>query len=245
VSSNFTNKGLNMNKTAPLAALALTVLAAPLARAEVSSTITLATDYDFRGISQTARDPALQASLDWSSESGFYLGAWVSNVDFGPGTKADFEWDLLGGYRGSIGEDGGFDIGFVQYNFNPSGDKVQFGEFYAGASYKAVSGKLWYADDFSNSGKSATYIEVNAAIPLPNDFGLALHVGQSDGDYWDAVYDGGYLDYSIGVTKSVGNFALALKWIDGSDLKATDGTPGDVFTSEGKVQFSVATTLPW
>ena len=71
-----------MNKTAPLAALALTVLAAPLARAEVSSTITLATDYDFRGITQTARDPALQASLDWSSESGFYLGAWVSNVDF-------------------------------------------------------------------------------------------------------------------------------------------------------------------
>ena len=234
-----------MKHSAHFAALALTIGSVSVAQAEVSSTITYATDYDFRGISQTALDPALQASLDWSSESGFYLGAWVSNVDFGRGTEADFEWDVLGGYRGSIGENGGFDIGYVQYNFNPSGDKVQFGEFYAGASYKAVSGKLWYADDFSNSGKSATYIEVNAAIPLPNDFGLALHVGQSDGDYWDATYGDGYLDYSIGVTKSVGNFALALKWIDGSDLKATDGTPGDVFTSEGKVQFSVATTLPW
>jgi uncharacterized protein (TIGR02001 family) len=234
-----------MKHPAPLAALALAIGSASLAQAEISSTLTLASDYDFRGISQTARDPALQASLDWASESGFYLGAWVSNVDFGRGTDADFEWDLLGGYRGSIGEDGGFDIGYVQYSFEPSGDKLQFGEAYAGLSYKAVSAKFWYADDFSNSGESATYLEGNASIPLPNDFALALHAGYSDGDYWDPVYDGGYFDYSIGVTKSLGNFALALKWIDGSDLKATDGTPGDVFTSEGKIHFSVATTLPW
>lgn len=234
-----------MKHPAPLAALALAIGSASIAQAEISSTLTLASDYDFRGISQTARDPALQASLDWESESGFYLGAWVSNVDFGPDTESDFEWDLLGGYRGSIGEDGGFDIGYVQYNFNPSGDKVDFGEFYAGASYKAISGKFWYADDFSNTGLSATYMEVNAELPLPQDFGLVLHVGVSDGDYWDDAYGDGYFDYSIGVTKSLGNFALALKWIDGSDLKATDGTPGDVFTSEGKIHFSVATTLPW
>lgn len=234
-----------MRHHAPLAALAIAALASPLARADVSSTITLTTDYDFRGISQTALDPALQASLDWSSESGFYLGTWVSNVDFGPGTKADFEWDLLGGYRGSIGEDAGFDVGYVKYNFNPSGDKVDYGEFYAGFSYQAVSAKLWYSNDFSRSGKSATYIEGNAAIPLPKDFGLAFHVGHSDGDYWDAGYGGGYLDYSIGVTKTVGKFNLALKWIDGSDLKPTNGTPGNVFTSESKIQVSVATTVPW
>ena len=229
-----------MKHPALLAALALAIGSASIAQAEISSTLTLASDYDFRGISQTARDPALQASLDWASESGFYLGAWVSNVDFGSGTAADFEWDLLGGYRGQFTDDG-----YVQYGFEPGGDKVQFGEAYAGISYKAVSAKLWYADDFGNTGESATYLEGNASIPLPNDFALALHAGYSNGDYWDTAYEGGYLDYSIGVTKSLGNFAFALKWIDGSDLKATDGTPGDVFTSEGKIQFSVATTLPW
>ena len=234
-----------MKHPAPLAALALAIGTASVAHAEVSSTITLTSDYDFRGITQTALDPALQASLDWSSESGFYLGAWVSNVDFGRGTEADFEWDVLGGYRGQFTDDLGFDIGYVQYNFEPSGDKVQFGEAYAGLSYKDFGVKFWYADDFSNSGESATYIEGNASFPLPKDFGITVHAGYSDGDYWDAAYGGGYFDYSIGVTKSVGNFALALKWIDGSDLKATDGTPGDVFTSEGKIHLSVATTLPW
>ena len=51
-----------MKHPAPLAALALAIGSASLAQAEISSTLTLASDYDFRGISQTARDPALQAS---------------------------------------------------------------------------------------------------------------------------------------------------------------------------------------
>ena len=54
-------------KTAPVLAVLALGAAAATAQAEVSSTITLASDYDFRGITQTARDPALQASLDWST----------------------------------------------------------------------------------------------------------------------------------------------------------------------------------
>ena len=70
-------------KTAPLIAVIALGGMAATANAEVSSTITVASDYDFRGITQTARDPALQASLDWAAESGLYVGAWASNVDFG------------------------------------------------------------------------------------------------------------------------------------------------------------------
>jgi uncharacterized protein (TIGR02001 family) len=234
-----------MKKTVPLLALAALALASLDARAQVSSTLTLASDYDFRGISQTARDPALQASLDYSAPSGLYLGAWASNVDYGPGTDADLEIDGLVGFRGNFNDDTTFDLGAVYYYFWEDGDDVAFVEPYVGIGYKAVSARLWYAPDFSNSGESATYIEANATLPLPADFGLTLHAGYSDGDYWDAVNGGGYLDYAIGVSKTVGKFALALKWVDGSDLESSDGTPGDVFTSESKLWFSVATTLPW
>ena len=234
-----------MKKTASLCAFAALAIASYDARAEVSSTIALASDYDFRGITQTARDPALSASLDWSAESGFYLGAWASNVDFGDGTDADVEIDGLLGFRGSINDDTSYDIGAVYYYFSGDGDDVPFGELYAGLGYKAVSTKLWFAPDFGNSGESAYYLEANGTIPLPSDFGLTLHAGYSDGDYWDLANDGGYFDYSIGLTKSIGNFSLALKWIDGSDLEASDGTPDDVFTSESKVWFSISTTLPW
>jgi hypothetical protein len=47
------------------------------------------------------------------------------------------------------------------------------------------------------------------------------------------------------VSRALGNFNLTLKWIDGSDQKALDGTPDDVFSSEARVVFSVATTFPW
>ena len=224
--------------------LAFTALAATgIAHADVSSTITATSDYDFRGITQTAKDPALQASLDWTHESGAYLGAWASNVDFGPGTKSDFELDVLGGFRGKINDDTTFDVGAVYYGY-PGGDDFEYPEVYAGIGYKMFSGKIWYSWDFGNSGEDEIYLDANLAVPLPNDFGLALHAGYTDSDYFSA--DGGnYFDYSIGVTKTLGRFALALKWIDGSDLKSTDGTPGNVFSSESKVVFSVATTLPW
>jgi len=226
-------------KTLPLLALMAVAAVGTVARAEVSSTVTLASDYDFRGITQTARDPALQASLDWAAESGLYVGAWASNVDFG---DSDIELDLLAGYRGSIGEDASFDIGVVQYLYLDTYKDLKFTEAYAGFGYKAVSAKVWYAWDFSNSGKSASYIEANAAIPMPNDFSFNLHAGYSDGDFWGSD---SYTDYSVGISKTVGNFALNLKWVDGSDLAAFKNAPDDIGSTESKVVFSVATTLPW
>jgi len=232
-----------MNGTAALLALTLLVASIVDARADISSTITLSSDYDFRGMTQSALDPALSASLDWTNESGFYLGTWASNVDFG--AKSDLEVDAIAGYRGQFNDDTGFDIGTNYYSFWPDDDDSNYAEIYAGLSYKAVSVKAWHAPDYFNSGEKAFYFEANATIPLPADFDLTLHAGYNTGDYWKVFYEGSYVDYSIVLSKAIGSFALALKWIDGSDLRSADGTPGNIFSTESKVFFSVATTLPW
>jgi hypothetical protein len=54
------------------------------------------------------------------------------------------------------------------------------------------------------------------------------------------------MDYSIGVTYTLGHFDLGLKWVD-NDLDSGDFlyTEGDVFNSEGRAVFSVSTTFPW
>lgn len=228
-------------KIAPVLAVMALGAAATAAHADVTSTITLTSDYDFRGLTQTARDPALQASLDWANDSGFYLGAWASNVDFGKGTDSDVEVDVYAGFRGSFNDELSFDVGAVQYTYQPGDDDVDFTETYASLTYKALSAKYSYAWDYGNTGNAASYFELNSALPLPNDFSLTLHGGYSSGEYWTE----NYFDYSIGVSKSVGNFALSLKWVDGSDLQSAQEAPGDVFTSDAKVVFSVATTLPW
>ena len=65
-----------------------------VSQAQFSSTWTFVTDYDFRGYSQSARDPAIQASADYAfGESGLSVGIWASNVDFG--VDDDLETRLL------------------------------------------------------------------------------------------------------------------------------------------------------
>ena len=75
-------KGFSMKLTHGLAALVL-LASATAANAEVTGTLTAVSDYNWRGVTQTSMDPALQGSIDYAHDSGFYAGAWASNVDFG------------------------------------------------------------------------------------------------------------------------------------------------------------------
>ena len=231
-----------MKLTHGLAALSLLALGAA-AHADVTGTVTVVSDYDFRGITQTAQDPALQGSIDWTSDSGIYLGAWGSNVDFGDDVDVDVEIDLYGGIRG--GEDITWDLGFIWYTYM-DGSEFNYPEIYGSVGWKWLSGKLWYSDEFGgvDDNGEAYYIEANASFPVAETgLGLTGHVGMSDGDYWDSV--DGYFDWSVGVTYALGHFNLGLRYIDGSDLEETDGTPDDVFSSEARAVFSVSTTFPW
>ena len=103
-----------------LAALGL-LAAATAANAEVSSTWTLTSDYDFRGFTQSAKDPAVQASLDYAAENGWYLGAWASNVDFGD-ADVDYEVDFYTGFSGGEEDGLGWDVGLVYYAYPDESD---------------------------------------------------------------------------------------------------------------------------
>jgi uncharacterized protein (TIGR02001 family) len=221
-----------------LAAVALT-FSAMAAHAEITGTVTVVSDYDFRGITQTAQDPALQGSLDYAHDSGFYIGAWGSNVDFGDCCDENIEIDVYAGFRG--GETITYDVGAIYYTY-PGAEDIDFPEIYGSLGWNWLSGKIWYSNDFGNSGDSAMYYEANGAFELPANFGATAHIGYSDGDYWDGSE---YTDWSVGLTYTLSHFTLGLKWVDGSDLDAYDGTPDDVGSSEARAIFTVSTTFPW
>ena len=129
-----------MKQLKVLSAVGLMAIAG-VANAGVSSTITATNDYDYRGNSQTAKDPALQASLDYASDIGIYVGAWASNVDFGDDTS--YEVDLYGGYTKTFDGGLGFDVGAVAYRYENS--EYNFEEVYASLSYGWFKGKVWYS----------------------------------------------------------------------------------------------------
>lgn len=245
--------------TAHLRLIAASVaLTASTAYAGVTETITIVSDYDFRGISQTAQDDALQASVDYASDLGWYAGAWASNVEFGDDTS--YEVDLYTGFAGTAGTFD-YDLGVVWYTYDES--IYNYPEIYASATIGPFKGKVWYATEFAGvnidpgtgnldrDSESAVYAEGNLTFPLDDTFSLLIHAGYSFGDYWDELgdlfdgpggADGEYIDYSVALSAAFGHFTTAIKYIDtDSDIENT----GQLFNNERRVVLSIATTFPW
>ena len=222
-----------------LATVGLLSLSASV-HAELSSTWTLTSDYDFRGFTQTDEDPALQASLDYAGENGWYIGAWASNVDF-PGFDGSVELDLYTGFTGGDEDGLRWDAGLIWYTYPGSDSSATkqkihgFPEIYGGVNYGIWSGKLWYSNDFGGSDRSSIYLDGGVDIPLPRDLSLAIHAGYSDGDGIKASYGvPNYFDYSIGVGYTINDFTLSLRYVD------TDVDDADT----DRFIFSVTTTIP-
>ena len=115
------------------ATAALTAPAAPLLAQDSPHTLTanvgLFSEYIFRGVTQTAGDPAVQGGFDYGHSSGFYVGTWASNVswltDFGTYSSSSLEWDFYGGFKKNFGSsDFYWDVGTIYYYY--PGNRVAY-----------------------------------------------------------------------------------------------------------------------
>jgi uncharacterized protein (TIGR02001 family) len=235
-------------RTAFLAA-GLALAATTAAAGEFSSTVTAVSDYDFRGVSLSAKDPALQASLDWAHDSGFYLGAWASNIDYGSDVDGNIELDLIAGFSGEINDGLGYDLGIVWYTYpDSSGSElkskiIDYPEIYAGLSWGPLEFKQWFTNDYGGSDMDASYSELNASFELPAGVTLNLHGGYNYGEYFHQTWEN-YFDYSVGLGYSVNHFDMELK-VTGTELSGESKITDDVFNTEARVLFSISTTFPW
>jgi uncharacterized protein (TIGR02001 family) len=227
-----------MIKSRIAAGAALLAVAGVAGAGSFSVTPTIASDYDWRGFSQTDPeqdgDVAFQLGGTYSFDNGFYVGAWGSNVDFGA-SKPDFEIDAFAGYAGST-QSFGYDVGVNFYNY-PGESDLNFVEAYAGITKDWFGAKLWVSPKFAGDlgDDPGYYVEANATYPLPQGFSLLAHAGYSFGDGVENAYGDTYLDYSIGAGYSFSNLNLAVKYVD-HDISGLD---------RGAVVASISTTFPW
>ena len=145
--------------TTALLAAAATVAMGGAAFAQEDSALDLsfnvgaATDYVWRGVSQTDESPQISGGIDATIGGLVYAGTWLSNVDFGTGNDTDFELDVYAGIRPQLGPVS-LDFGILYYGYinAPTGSDQDFIEFKVAGSVPVgpatLGAGVYYSDDF-------------------------------------------------------------------------------------------------
>ncbi|MFT8737330.1 MAG: TorF family putative porin [Zymomonas mobilis] len=206
----------------------------------VSGNLSLFSDYRFRGLSRSNNHPAVQGSVTIAHRSGFYVGAWSSNLaGWGKMGDSKMELDVFGGYRHTVGAftvDGGA-IGYI-YPAGGGGTKNNYFEIYGSASALVgpFTGKLGFnvappqhalgrydPDSLSKHGDHSNvyaYGETDFAIPR-TAAALHGHVGHTSGEagfgpnFVSLSPTGGYWDWKIGADYTfVKHVKVGVWWSD-------------------------------
>ena len=199
-------------------AVAMATSAASVAEDEfaISGNVTMATDYVFRGQSQTLEEAAIQGGFD-AEFGGFYVGTWASNVDFG--TEAQAEMDFYAGYVFELTEEWSLDIGAIYFYYPGEDDVLDYQEYVATLAWNDLSFGITYSDEYlGDGGEKFFYYAVDYSIGLPSDFSLGLHVGLNKGDDQNIAFEvdpeDTYTDWSISLTKTLAAVDFALTYYD-------------------------------
>ncbi|WP_027283963.1 TorF family putative porin [Rubritepida flocculans] len=161
-------------------------------------TATYASDYLFRGISQTRSRMAYQLTGEIEHSSGVYVGAFISNVRF-LGTDARQEVDVFGGYRFTA-FDTKFDFGVIGY-------------LYPG--YTAPAGAVSRLDYFE------AYLKVTREIGPVTLLGTLAGSPSFFGNSGTGIYIEGGADWKTGVWDLTLGGRVGYQWIENNRLFGT------------------------
>jgi len=199
------------------------------AQAGTSGNVSLTSDYVFRGVSQSNQEPALQGGVEYSADSGFYIGSWGSSISWlsdlstsAAPISSSLELDVYGGYRGKFSDAVSYDVGAAYYWYPgdfPSGfNSADTLEVYAGitvvasdkvslgAKYSHATTDLFGYVDSDGSG----YLDLSANFSVGAGVTINTHAGKQ----WiegNAAFE--YTDWKLGATKAFDNgFSVALAY---------------------------------
>lgn len=176
---------------------------------DISFNAALASDYRYRGMSQTRLQAALQGGADYTNNpSGLYAGAWLSSIKWikDAGGKGNVEVDLYAGKRGEIVKDVSYDVGVLTYVY-PSNDLLTsadttevYGQISYGPAYVKYSHSVTNLFGFADS-KNSGYLDLGANVEIQSGLTFNVHLGhqlvKNNSSY-------SYNDWKIGITKDFG-----------------------------------------
>lgn len=182
---------------------------------EIDGEVGVLSDYRFRGISLSDKDVEVTGELSVSHESGFYFGAWASNVAL-EDSADDLEVDVYAGFAKDAGNVT-IDVGAVYYLYPGNGD-FNYIELLGSVGTAVGNGSVTlgvaYAPSQDNIGdEDNVYVYIAGDTPI-GDSRVSLHgsFGIEDGAFGDSKKD-----WLIGASYDLGHgFTATLDYVDTS-----------------------------
>jgi uncharacterized protein (TIGR02001 family) len=177
---------------------------------DISVTGTAVSDYRFRGVSASDRDPAIQGSVDVTF-GGFYAGVWMSSIARTADTKV--EADVYAGYAGEAGPIS-YEVGAIAYLY-PGGDGT--GNVYEATgslayTFGPATARLRanYAPDQENLAGDNFYLSAEARVGIPTTpFTLFAQAGRERGSFYGRKFD-----WSLGIEAIRAPFTVSVGYFD-------------------------------
>jgi uncharacterized protein (TIGR02001 family) len=195
----------------------------------------VASDYLFRGISQTRNNWAFQGTVDLEHESGVYVGAFLTNAKFlaSPWNDARQELDLLAGYRFAVAGVK-LDVGYIAYLYPgqdkaPGGQLNEYQEVGIKASYTIDPVKLqaafFYSPNFFGRSGDGYYVEGGADVTLPFGFTAIGRLGYQwiERNAFFGTPD--YLWWAVGIQREIVFGITAAVGVYSTDISKRDCVP--------------------
>lgn len=228
-----------------LGALALAALATPAYAQDetdppaseftVSGSATIASDYRFRGVSQTDKELAVQGGITVSHASGVYVGTWGSNLSgWGTFLGCNCELDIYGGVKFPLGEGTTLDVGATWYMYPGGLDDTDFVEPYVKLSSTlgpaTLTGAFFYAPQQEALGR-VFYTGAASAAGIPD----------APGDKEDNIYVSG--DAVVGVANTPLSLRAHLGYSDGNSGLGPNGT--SIAPTGSYLDWTLGADLTW
>lgn len=212
----------------------------------VTGSVTLVSDYRFRGISLSAGDPAIQGGLTIGHKSGFYVGTWASSLEDTP-LYGEMELDLFAGWKGEVTSNLTLDAGLTYYVYPSKDDGAgpsAYFEPYVKLSTTlgpvgATVGVAYAWDQDSLGNDDNLYLFTDLSVGIPNTpISVTGHLGYTDGalgpDFLAGGTDKSGIDWSIGASATVlGGLTLGVSYVGSEGRNVNDLSDNAVVASIG------------
>lgn len=217
-------------------AVAQEVPAAEADAGTIDVSVSIVSDYRFRGWSLSGEDPAVQLDASATHETGFYAGVFASSIEAYGGDEdgggATVELDFYGGWGGELAG-WQIDVGAQVYTY-PGADDVNY--FVLPVSFTRTVGEVDLTAGFEHTpaqsalgDETSNYTWLEAAwAPWDGAVAFRSSIGFEDG----AMAPGGKTDWAVSATLPAGMLEFALTYVDSDAAEA-----GSALVAEARTYF--------